>query len=161
MIQNATLPRTRPRSHWYPWIFIAFFSVVISVNIFMVTMAVSSWSGLATRDHYRKGVAYNQVLEAAEEQAARGWKANISAESGLSVRLTDSAGRPLENAAMVAEIRRPGRRDLDQDIALMPQADGVYRAAMDWAVPGNWDVRIVARLGQTRYVESRRLWLTP
>ncbi|MBU0724047.1 MAG: FixH family protein [Alphaproteobacteria bacterium] len=161
MIQNTASPQMRPRSHWYPWIFVAFFATVIGVNIFMVTMAVSSWSGLSTRDHYRKGVAYNQVLDAAEEQASRGWKAEIIAESGLSVWLTDRTGQPLENAAMVAEIRRPGRRDLDQDIALMPQAGGLYRAAIDWGAPGNWDVRIVARLGQTRYVESRRLWLTP
>ena len=57
----------RPRGWWYPWIFVGAMAVVVVVNGILAWLAVGTWTGIETEDHYRKGLAYNENLAA--EQA--------------------------------------------------------------------------------------------
>ncbi|KZD05832.1 FixH family protein [Oceanibaculum pacificum] len=163
MIQRSANLSIRPRGYWYPWIFVGFFGVIVLVNVVMVSLAVTSWSGLETSDHFRKGVAYNGVLRAAERQAALGWtiEASLKPAGGLSVGVTDAAGQPLDDASVEAMLRRPGRRDLDVTVMLTGMGGGLYRAAAPVSEPGNWDVRIVIRHAAGTMLENRRLWVAP
>ena len=82
---------------WIPWAFVGGFGVVIAANVALILFSLGSWTGLETTDAYRKGLAYNDVLAAAEAQAARGWDHAIDYGDGrLDVRLTDADGRELE-----------------------------------------------------------------
>ena len=51
----------------------------------MVAIALSSWTGLTTRNHYLEGLAYNQRLAAAETQEARAAGTAFTAASGKNV----------------------------------------------------------------------------
>ncbi|HOT83126.1 MAG TPA: FixH family protein, partial [Candidatus Defluviicoccus seviourii] len=48
----------RPPGWWYPWIFVGGMLIVVAVNAVMAIVAVGTFSGLETTDHYRKGLAY-------------------------------------------------------------------------------------------------------
>jgi len=61
---------TTSRDSWIPKMFLAGFLVVIVANATMAGFAFSSWTGIATEDAYRKGLAYNATLHAA--RAGRG-----------------------------------------------------------------------------------------
>ena len=51
------MARPRQPGWWYPWIFVGGMLVVIAVNGVLITMAVSTFSGIETEEHYRKGLA--------------------------------------------------------------------------------------------------------
>jgi len=51
---------------------IGFFGVMFLVNGIFVYFAVATFSGGDTSDPYRKGLHYNETLQAADRQAERG-----------------------------------------------------------------------------------------
>ena len=75
MRPSSARPARPQAGHWIPWIFVAGFALVISVNFALIWLAVGSFSGLAEAHPYRAGLDYNQTLAAARAQEALGWKA--------------------------------------------------------------------------------------
>ena len=53
---------------------LAFFLTVTAVDAFMIYKAVSTFGGIETQDAYRKGLQYNQRLEAEKVRRASGWE---------------------------------------------------------------------------------------
>ena len=74
---------------------VAFFSVIIAVNLFMATLASSSWTGLVVKNSYVASQQFNVDLAKAREQAKRGWSSQIAYKGD---RLTISVSRPIWNA---------------------------------------------------------------
>ena len=56
---------------------LGFFAVVASANAVMIYGALSTFGGLDTPDAYRKGLAYNQRIDAAAAQAQLGWQESL------------------------------------------------------------------------------------
>ena len=50
------------RSRYIPWLFVAGFAVVVTVNATMITFAVGSFSGLYTAKPRERGLHYNDVV---------------------------------------------------------------------------------------------------
>ena len=65
--------------------FLAFFGVVIAVNMVMFRVATKSFSGIETDSAYRVGLAYNTELEAARQQAALGWAVDAKVDGDMRV----------------------------------------------------------------------------
>ena len=161
--------KARADGWWYPWIFVAAMGVVVVVNGILVAFALGSWTGLETRGHYEKGLAYNQDLAAAQAQAERGWRFGfaldgVEASDGirratLSATFADRDGRPLGDLDVVAVIRRPVAEGHDQEVRLAAAGDGIYRTSVDFPLPGQWEVRIHAYRGEAVFQESRRVSL--
>jgi nitrogen fixation protein FixH len=148
---------------WIPMIFLGGFLLVVLVNGVMIWLAVDTFTGIATERHYEKGLAYNQALEAAEAQAALGWRAETGFESSgpgagrLQLMLRDSVRRAVAGARVTALFQRPSSPEADRTAALAEIAPGRYAASIDLGAPGNWAVRLEAHLGGARYQVSRRL----
>ena len=106
---HASAPDSGRAPGWcYPWIFVAGMLVVVAVNGVLFTFAIGTFSGLQTEDAYRKGIAYNDALAGAREQATRGWQAQIDhAEARVRVRLTDATGARIEGLDVVVDAIRP------------------------------------------------------
>lgn len=93
-------------------IILAFFGVVIAVNLIMATFAVKTFGGTVVDDSYVAGQKFNDWLSKARLQKSRGWDAQISRMSTGQVRVvlhvpegfssnlqvTGSATHPLERA---------------------------------------------------------------
>jgi nitrogen fixation protein FixH len=146
------MKRTRPNGWWYPWIFVAGMMVVVIVNAVMISYAIGTFPGLQTEDAYRKGLAYNQTLDAAREQEARGWRADVRLEmdgaagSGrtgeLTVLLSDGDGQPLPDQAVLVVLLRPTHRGQDVTVVLHGRGEGRYGAAVALPGAGQWDAWI-------------------
>lgn len=138
----------RQRSWWIPWLFVALFGVVLAANGIMLYIAMSSFTGLQTEGHYRKGLEYNRVLDAARAQDALGWTVSTSFEPAgdgggkLVARATDRDGAPLTGARATARLLRPTQSGYDVDVTLDPRGDGVYDTNIRLPLTGQWEVRI-------------------
>lgn len=161
------MARIRQPGWWYPWIFVGGMLVVIAVNAVLVVVAVGTFSGFETEGHYRKGLAYNDNLAAAEAQAARGWTMRLDfrpapvAEGGrlgdLVVRFADRAGQPLDRLTVEALFTRPTHAGHDRRFVLHPEGDGGYRGTIAVPLPGQWDVRVIAGRSDQHFQAIRRL----
>lgn len=136
---------------------LAFFGVIITVNLTMAMFANSTWTGLVVKNSYVASQAYNRELEQAKVQAARGWTGNISYSDGSVVlSLTDKAGQPVLLETSIVRIGRPAFEQADHRVAMVHQGNGVYHAA-GTLEPGIWQVSVRATSSQGDYRLDTRL----
>lgn len=137
---------------WIPWAFVAAFLVVIAANATMAAFAFGSWTGIETRDHYRKGLAYNEELQAVRRQAALGWQGDVAYSGGgeggrVEFTLRDRAGAPVAGAVVRAAFVRPTSEGHDFELPLDSLGGGRYAARVALPLPGLWEVRVAAERG--------------
>ena len=152
---------------WIPWSFVAFFAVVLVANGSMIVAAFSSWPGLETTSAYQRGLAYNRMLTAAEEQVELDWKVDfVFTQDGrrrgiAQVDLADRFGNRLRDAEVRAQFVRPTNEGSDLGVDLAHQTGGRYQAEVELPLEGQWDVRIVASSDGQVYRLSQRIVLRP
>ena len=72
---------------------LAFFGVIIAVNVVMATLASTSWTGLVVENSYVASQEFNRKAEEGRAQAALGWKSRLTIAGGeIRYALTDAAG---------------------------------------------------------------------
>lgn len=143
----------QPRDRMIPWYFVMFFVVIAAVNVVMVTLAIRTHSGTVTDHPYEKGLAYNQVIRAEEQQEALGWRANIGYAAGmLHFSLNDRDGRIIVPEKATATITRPAQAGLDFTLELT----GAGTAAT-FPAKGLWEIRVDAVYKKQHYQQSERI----
>lgn len=153
----------KPIDRWLPWLFFVFFAVVLSVNGIMIYVAASSWTGVETRQHYIKGRDYNRTLDAVARQTARGWNAGLSIEAKardhvrLDLTLLDARKHSVAGADVSARFVRPTHEGFDVEIHLDDDGAGRYVGELRAPLPGQWDVRVVARHPSGDFRITRRV----
>ena len=138
---------TNPLTGWHMLaIVLAFFGVIVGVNIVMAFAATSTFPGLVVRNSYISSQNYNELLDAAREQDAAGWRHQLSVDRGvLEFRLATSVGTPARDLSVTAHIGRPSTTRADRDIVLVQNGEA-YQAGE--ALPaGYWEVDIEAKRG--------------
>ncbi len=149
----------------------AFFLTVFAANAIMVFYALTTFDGVETDDAYRKGRAYNHVLEADAAQAALGWTTEIEARTSqspegvaiyatVSVTTLDGQTATLQNPILT--FWRPTVQGMDVDTPVTAAGDGTYQGVAQLQEPGNWIVRLNAETTDGRpYVYEERLFIEP
>lgn len=126
-------------------IMLAFFGVIITVNLTLAYFATGSWSGLVVKNSYVASQEFNGRIAKAEAQAARGWShALILEEERLVFGLKDRNGAPITLSEGTVSIGRPASEVEDRVIVLTPLGDGRY-AAVARLNPGQWQAHVAAR----------------
>lgn len=139
---------------------VAFFAVVVAVNVVMVRAAISTFGGVETRSSYRAGLAFGREVAAAQAQEARGWtvEAKLSpgrdGGTGLEVRARDAAGAALTGLALEARLAHPADDRRDHRLALAEVGPGLYRGATE-APPGAWDLVMELKRRDERLFRSK------
>ena len=129
---------------------LAFFGVVIAVNLVMFRLASQTFSGLGDKNAYVAGLSYNKALIAAREQDQRGWKVDASlrrvapGRSLISVARTD--GGAFANVDVTVRFEHPASVRMDRVVSLAPAGPNAWRAALDLPA-GVWDLVIEMRSG--------------
>jgi nitrogen fixation protein FixH len=144
---------------------VAFFAIVIAVNVVMVRAATSTFGGLETANPYQAGLAFNRDHAAAQAQDGRAWKvtADLVRRSGevaeLNVKLHDRNGNPITDVALVATLAHPADARRDQSVTLVQRAAGEFVGTA--GVPrGFWDLIIDAsRDGRDMFRSRSRVLL--
>lgn len=141
-------------------VMLAFFGVIIAVNLTMATLANTSWSGLIVKNSYVASQHFNAQAQAARAQEALGWTGTMRYEAGaFRYVLADADGAPVALATSEAFFRRPVDDRHDQTIALSPEGSGTLVGAVDLK-DGLWIVEVAAAAGlDSPYREVRRIEL--
>ncbi|MFV0279927.1 MAG: FixH family protein [Rhodoblastus sp.] len=144
---------------------VAFFAIVLCVNLVMIRFALKTHSGEVTAHPYEKGLAYNSTIREAREQEARGWKvegkmmhtANGMARIEVSAR--DSAGAALTGLKVHAILAAPADVRRDRPLELTETAPGLYSGETA-AQTGQWELELNAvRDGKRLFQSHNRITL--
>ncbi|WP_242123541.1 FixH family protein [Sphingobium sp. Sx8-8] len=135
-----------PRRRFTGWhmtaILVAFFAVVIAVNVLMATVAVRSFGGTVVENSYVASQKFNGWLAQARAQKKLGWRDAVALDDGRHVRLTLNR----TGASVGAVAQHPLGRAADIPLRFREVRPGLY--VSDHALPaGRWQVRFDLRHG--------------
>lgn len=148
----------RPFTGWHMLAFVLlFFGTIISVNIFMATKAITSWTGLVVKNSYVASQQFNEKLEASDAQAALNLQVNLTYSEGeLIFSLLDADSSPILMTDVIIALTRPIGITLDRTLELTPKGTaysiiedlptGVWNVVIHALVPGQADFNYRARL---------------
>jgi len=122
---------------------VAFFAVVIVVNVVMAKLAIATFGGTVVDNSYVASQHFNQWLDTSAADRALGWKVELAraTDGSLEARLTDSANAPLETAKVTAHVEHPLGAKPPQDLVLSEVSPGTYHARL---ALGRWRVWLKA-----------------
>lgn len=135
---------------------LAFFGVVIAVNMLMATLAARTFGGTVVDNSYVASQQFNNWLAEARTQDRLGWHAGLALDGRRHVTVTarDRDGA-LAGAMASAVARHPLGRAPDVDLVFSEGRPGFYvsRAAIP---PGRWLIHLQLRRagGDMRQIDS-------
>ena len=153
------------KDRWIPWVFVAFFGVVFSMNGVMAYLAFNTWTGLAVTNSYERGLRHNDEIAEARAQAEMGWSAELEfsqtgdTDGRMVLALSDQWGNSLERAFVRARLIRPTHEGFDFETDLVSTGAGRYAAEIDFPLPGQWTVEVRANHERGTYRLDDRLYL--
>ncbi|MXO65143.1 FixH family protein [Altericroceibacterium endophyticum] len=119
-------------------ILIAFFGVVVGVNMLMARFATSTFGGIVVENSYVASQQFNGWLRDAEKQKELGWEPRISwRPDGQIVLFVDNAP---DDAVVEMKAYHPLGRLPDRHIHLERQSDGSFMS-QEKLPDGRWTLR--------------------
>ena len=147
--------------------FIGFFGALIVADAVWIITSIKTYDGQVSPTAYRDGLAYNDRIDAAREQAALGWQwvteTHILEERGegrvvrIRTLATDEDGRPVSGLTLEAILVRPVVDGLDQRGRMVEVQAGAYETILSAPAAGNWQLAIKAVERALAYVDERLL----
>ncbi|WP_431201990.1 FixH family protein [Bradyrhizobium betae] len=140
---------------------VAFFGVVIGVNVTMMKLAIATLPGTDVDSPYAAGLTYDREISAAQDQAARKWQVDAHierhADGGAALRIDarDASGRPLTGLKFGGRLERPTDKRADLQVELTEAGIGIYRGNAAAVAPGQWELVIEGESRGTRVFMSR------
>ena len=150
---------------------LAFFAIVIAVDVGFAIQAYRTFPGEVSATPYEDGLQFNQTLAQRAEERSLGWQAKIQATvlgagsnpgSGrvrLLVTIKDAAGRPVRGLKLSGRLERPATEAGRVEPRFTETAPGVYEGRAP-ETPGAWDLTLnaVDSTGRAFNAESRMVW---
>lgn len=141
---------------------LAFFGVMIAVNIYFTVVAVKSFRGEDVPRSYRQGLEYNQTLAARGLQKDAGWTGHVNVTQAqgvptLILQIKDKQGFGISGLELAAKLRHPVDTDRDQPIVFSDIGDGRYRA-MPGALEGHWTIEVETMQDGFPFKMRHELW---
>lgn len=134
---------------------VAFFAVVVAVNLVMARYATSTFGGVVVENSYVASQKFNGWLAEARREKALGWAAEVSRDAAGGVAVTMS-GVPVTGITLTGEARHPLGRLPDRILTFARLADG--RFVSDAPLPkGRWKLRLEAVAGARRWRSEQDL----
>ena len=146
---------------------VAFFGVVVGVNMTMMKLAIDSLPGTEVDSAYRASLAFNAQIAAARDQDARKWRVaahverSPDGEARVQVDARDGNGAPVSGVVFSGRLARPIDKRADRAVALNERESGIFRGAVADVAPGQWDLIIEADRGGERLFLSRNRVVLP
>jgi nitrogen fixation protein FixH len=125
---------------------VAFFTVVIGVNVLLAVMANRSWSGLVVANSFDASQHFNKETALLKQAESLDVKADTSYGAGvITVVLQTVEGQPVNLSGMTAKLGRPTHEGEDQTINLICDQAGVCKSAASLS-PGVWSGELEAEI---------------
>ena len=129
---------------------LAFFGVVIGVNVIMMQLAIKTLPGTEVDSAYSASLGYEKEIAAARDQEARHWQVDAHVERAvdgaavLRVEARDKDGKPVTGLKFQGRFERPADKRADLSMALLEIGIGVYRGSAQEVAAGQWDLVLEA-----------------
>lgn len=162
--------------HWAPALIIAFFALVVGMNVVFLGVAQkgitgifahmlpkpdagevadSRFPGTVSHDYQMKEAQYNAYLEQVEEQRQRGWDVHkgweaqpmVDQPAVFLVTVQDAAGEPVTGAKVSGRFLRVSNSAFDQAFEMTEVSPGRYRLETLLPLPGLWQLVLEVRKG--------------
>lgn len=144
---------------------VAFFAVVIGVNLLMAKLAIDTLPGTEVDSAYGASLAYESEIAAAHDQDMRNWKVDAHVErrdgaAAVQVEAHDSKGASIAGLTVVGRFERPTDRRADRPIELAATGSGIYRGSVLALAPGQWDLVLEGDVaGRRMFLSTNRIVL--
>lgn len=141
---------TRRFTGWHmTMVMVAFFAVVIGVNVTMARLAIGTFGGTVVDNSYVASQKYNAWLAQARRQAELGWTPHVSRDSARHVMITvATAAGDLDGARVVATATHPLGALPPQSLSFA-RAGNAYRSLRPLP-PGRWLIHFDVERGTTK-----------
>ncbi|MEQ1696507.1 MAG: FixH family protein [Hyphomicrobiaceae bacterium] len=147
---------------------VGFFGIIFAVNFYFAFVATTTYTGVVSKEPYRKGLAYNKRIAADERQADLRWNVDVDVGREGHAKLIFKAfdNQPVTNLKVTATIGRPASDAEDRQLTFAETQPGQYEANGAALGSGGWVFAAAATLvagndGEPLYRLRKRLWLTP
>ena len=139
---------------------VAFFGVIIAVNVIFMTLAIGTFPGEDERRSYVQGIHYNDKLDERRAQAELGWRvgAALGADRDgpyIEVVVRSHEDEPVYGLNVSGELRRPAESDSDKELQFVEAGEGRYVARLDELSNGAWRLRARAEDARSTTGEAR------
>jgi nitrogen fixation protein FixH len=145
---------------------VAFFGVVIGVNLTMMKLAIVTLPGTEVDSAYTASLGYEKEIAAAHDQNARNWQVDAHIRRGSDGRATvqveahDDSGRPMTGLKFQGRLERPTDKRADLPVELAEIGIGIYRGTASQVAPGQWDLVLEGdAAGQRMFLSKNRVVL--
>jgi nitrogen fixation protein FixH len=145
---------------------VAFFGVVIGVNVTMMKLAILTLPGTEVDSAYTASLGYEKEIMAAHDQDARHWQVDAHVQRGanggatLEVQARDGSGRPMTGLKFQGRFERPTDKRADLPVELAEVGIGVYRGSASSIAPGQWDLVLEGdAAGRRMFLSKNRVLL--
>lgn len=124
-------------------IMVAFFGVIVTVNLVMARLAGATFGGVVVDNSYVASQHFNRWLDEAAFERALGWKAEMRRDTDdrLSIEVKGLSNRP---GSLTAIARHPLGRAPDLALRFERLEDGGFRSLQPLPV-GRWRVRVTVQ----------------
>ncbi|NPA71313.1 MAG: FixH family protein [Gammaproteobacteria bacterium] len=139
--------------------------VVLSVNFFMVSMAIVTNPGLVIEDFYDKGKNMDKILAERKRMEEMGWQLEIDmpilsegSAKTVAIKVLDLEGKPFDVDSAVLYYYRPSDRKLDgEQVLSATEGTGNYAADLLLNTKGKWQIVIEIKKGDLTYNMGRAI----
>jgi len=142
---------TKPFTGWHmATILVAFFGIVIAVNVYMARAAITTFGGTVVDNSYVASQEFNGWLAAAHKQEQLGWDTHLSLGAGRHVRIeATKAGAALAGLSGTGLASHPlgATPPIKLDFSQAP--DGSL-TSMQALPQGRWLIHVSLRRGADR-----------
>ena len=157
MTAHSTRPRAFTGRHMLGAM-VAFFGVIVAVNLTMASFAMQSWTGLVVQNSYVASQEFNDRAKAGRARAALGWQGELAYSNGrLRYTLAHDNGSAVALTDVQVALGRPAYEADDTTIELAPTGDGGFGSNVELG-DGQWIVRVSAEAGLAEpWLDIRRI----
>lgn len=140
-------------------IMVAFFGVIMAVNITMAVIASKSWTGLVVKNSYVASAGFNDAVATAKAISDAGWHARFTYEDGIfTTRFLNETADMAEVGNAVLSIGRPAFEQADRTLEA-DVTDGVLVSKLDLD-PGLWTIEVRTNISGMAYKQIARFYIS-
>ena len=153
MSEDDRISQSNKRAMRNPWVlgWLGLLTLVLLVNIAMITTAVVTNPGLVEQDYYEKGRDHEQNF--LKKQAARnalGWSFNLDMpeelvlgkDATLRFNVVDKFGVALKDVKVDLTAYRPSDASADFSMQMESFAPGQYQTKVNFMLKGIWELKV-------------------
>ncbi|MGB5485496.1 FixH family protein [Parasphingorhabdus sp.] len=138
---------------------VAFFAVVVGVNMVMARFALSTFSGTVVDNSYVASQKYNDWLAQARTQQAHGWTVSPALRKAgkANITITTTDGAPLQRATMTGIAEHPIGQADPFDISFTQAGSGEFQS-IETLPAGRWKLKIIITQDDKDMRVVRDIW---